>query len=116
MIDRHAVNVLFWDQFTFYQALAENTNAWELFRWQHGPHRQGLPFLLTPAPPADVAIPLLLLTPAQYGIFLHTPNLSHAAGPLVLLLAFCLAFTLRQRALRSPALVALDFLLIHSRF
>jgi len=154
MIDRHAVNVLFWDQFTFYQALAENANAWELFRWQHGPHRQGLPFLLTaalahatdwntrgdaflvgaavcaatalalwlrrrlfgPLHAADIAIPLLVLTPAQYGIFLHTPNLSHAAGPLVLLLVFCLAFTLRRRALRYPALVALDFLLIHSGF
>lgn len=154
MIDRHAVDVLFWDQFTFYQAFTGETSAWELFRWQHGPHRQGLPFLLTaalaratdwntrgdaflvgaavcaatalalwlrrrlfgPLHAADVAIPLLILTPAQYGIFIHTPNLSHGAGPLVLLLAFCLAFTLRGRSLRYPALVALDFVLVHSGF
>ena len=72
--------------------------------------------LFGPLHAADVAIPLLILTPAQYGIFIHTPNLSHGAGPLVLLLAFCLAFTVRRRALRYPALVALDFLLIHSGF
>src|SRR6185436_729500 len=69
-----------------------------------------------PLHPADVAIPLLLLTPAQYGIFIHTPNLSHGAGPLVLLLAFCLAFTLERRALRYPALAALAFVLVHSGF
>lgn len=154
MIDRHAVNVLFWDQFTFYQALIGESSAWELFRWQHGPHRQGLPFLLTaalaratdwntradaflvgaavcaaaglalwlrrrvfgPLHPADVAIPLLVLTPAQYGIFIHTPNLSHGAGPLVLLLAFCLAFAIARRAVRYAVLVVLDFALIHSGF
>jgi hypothetical protein len=154
MIDRHAVNVLFWDQFTYYQALADGTGAWGLFRWQHGPHRQGLPFLFTaalaratdwntrgdaflvgaavaisaalalwlrrrlfgPFHPADVAIPLLVFTPAQYGIFIHTPNPSHGAGPVALLLAICLAFTVRSRAVRYGAVAALDFALVHSGF
>src|SRR5262249_31046526 len=61
-------------------------------------------------------IPLLILTPAQYGIFIHTPNLSHGAGPLVLLLGFCLAFTVASPAVRYPLLVALDFLLLHTGF
>ncbi len=34
-IDRYAVNTLFWDH-----------SWWELFTWQHGPHRQGLGFLV----------------------------------------------------------------------
>jgi hypothetical protein len=154
LVDAHAVNVLFWDQFTFYQALRDGANAWERFRWQHGPHRQGIAFVFSGwlaeqtawntrieafaiaafaiaaaalalalrrrlfgrLEPGDVAIPLLLLTPAQYGVFLHTPNLSHGVGPLVLWLAFCLAFTLHRRALRYGALAALDFLLIHTGF
>ncbi|TMA34812.1 MAG: hypothetical protein E6J87_05810 [Deltaproteobacteria bacterium] len=154
LIDRHAVNVPFWDQFSLYQALARDTSAWGLFRWQHGPHRQGLPFLLVaalaratdwnargdafltgalsctaaalalwlrrrlsgPFHAADAAIPLLVLTPAQYGIFIHTPNPSHGAGPLVLLLALCLAFTAERRALRYPLLVAIDFVLVHTGF
>ncbi|HKA13479.1 MAG TPA: hypothetical protein VKH41_00555 [Myxococcota bacterium] len=154
MIHRHAVNVPFWDQFSLYEAFARGTGAWGLFRWQHGPHRQGLPFLLIaglaratdwdaradafavgaavcaaaalalwlrrrvsgPFHAADAAIPLLVLTPAQYGIFIHTPNPSHGAGPLVLLLALCLAFTVERRAVRYPAVVALHFLMIHTGF
>jgi hypothetical protein len=41
-IDRHAVNVLFWDQWDFWGGLFEGAGPWTLWRWQHGPHRQGL--------------------------------------------------------------------------
>ena len=47
LIDHHSVNVLFWDQWDFYEALFENQGAWDLFRFQHGPHRQGIGFWLT---------------------------------------------------------------------
>ena len=154
MIDRHAVNVPFWDQFTLYQAFADGAGPWELFRWQHGPHRQGVAFWLTWAiatasgwntraeafavglavcgatalalglrrrlfgalHAGDAAIPLLILTPAQYGIFLHTPNLSHGAAPLFGLLLLCAAFTLESGGRRYAALVALDFALLHTGF
>jgi hypothetical protein len=66
--------------------------------------------------PMDVAIPLLMLTPAQYGIFLHIPNASHGAAPLLLLLAMGCACTLARRSLRCAALVALNFLLLHTGF
>jgi hypothetical protein len=66
--------------------------------------------------PMDVAIPLLLLTPAQYGIFLHIPNASHGAAPLLLLVALCWAITLARRGLRCAAIVALNFLLVHTGF
>jgi hypothetical protein len=154
LVDLHAVNLLYFDQFSLYDAFTGDTNAWELFRWQHGPHRQGVAFFLTsaianlsawntrveafavgivtcvaallalglrrrisgPFRSADVAIPLLLLTPAQYGVFLHTPNTSHAAGPLLLLMLYGLAWTLADRRWRYGSIVALDFLMVHTGF
>jgi len=154
LIDRFAVNLLFWDQWDLFEAFFEDANAWELFRFQHGPHRQGIAFLLTRAlmdatawstraeafmigalialaallalllrrrlfgalTPMDVAIPLLLLTPAQYGIFVHIPNASHGAAPLLLLVALGWACTHPRRAPRCAALVALDFVLVHTGF
>jgi len=154
MIDANAVDLLFYDQIELYEAFLDDPSAWDLFHWQHGPHRQGLPFLGTwllarltdwnaradafsvfawvvvstglalalrrrlfgPFVATDVAIPLLLLTPAQYGIFLHAPNASHCAGPIALLLLTCHALLIRDRATRYATLVVLDFFLIHTGF
>src|SRR5262249_46310435 len=49
-------------------------------------------------------------------IFVHIPNASHGAAPLLLLVALCWACTLRRRAPRCAAIVALAFLLIHTGF
>jgi hypothetical protein len=39
----HAVNIFFWDEWDFNDAtLFEHHSLWEIFRFQHGPHRQGL--------------------------------------------------------------------------
>ena len=46
-IARFQVNGLFADQWSFYQPLFEGAGWWEIFSWQHGPHWQGLAFLLT---------------------------------------------------------------------
>jgi hypothetical protein len=47
LISRYAVNVLFWDQWDLDDAtLFQHHSIWEMFRWQHGPHRQGLGALL----------------------------------------------------------------------
>ncbi len=154
MIDEHAVDLLFWDQLDFYEVFKGDPNAWEVFRHQLGPHRQGLPFLgtwllatlsdwniradafyvglytlLATAAAlwlrrrvlgrfrlSDVAIPLMMLTPAQYGIFIHTPNASHSAGPSFFLMLFCLALTIPDRRWRYGTLVALDFVMIHTGF
>jgi len=45
MIDRHAVNILFWDQFDFLTGLREHVGPWKLFSWIHGPCRLGLGYL-----------------------------------------------------------------------
>jgi hypothetical protein len=40
---KYAVNVFFWDQWDIDDAtLFEHHSLWEIFRFQHGPHRQGL--------------------------------------------------------------------------
>ena len=42
LICRYAVNLFFSDQWAFNKAtLFERHSLWEMFRWQHGPHRQG---------------------------------------------------------------------------
>jgi hypothetical protein len=154
LVDLHAVDLLFYDQIELYEAFLDDPSAWDLFRYQHGPHRQGFPFLGTwllarltdwnaradafqvlayvfvatalalalrrrlfgPFAWTDVAIPLLLLTPAQYGIFIHAPNASHCAGPLVLLLLMGHACLIRDPRRRVAALVCLDFLAVHTGF
>ena len=47
LISQYAVNVLFLDQWDFDDAtLFQQHSIWEMFRWEHGPHRQGLGALL----------------------------------------------------------------------
>ncbi len=41
-INRYTVNIMYWDQWDFLQGLFDGADAWTLFRWQHGPQRQGL--------------------------------------------------------------------------
>ena len=47
LIDVYAVDLLFYDQIELYEVFLDDPSAWDLFRYQHGPHRQGLPFLGT---------------------------------------------------------------------
>jgi len=47
LISQYAVNVLFSDQWDFDNAtLFQQHSIWEMFRWEHAPHRQGLGALL----------------------------------------------------------------------
>ena len=41
-VNRYTVNIVYWDQWDFLQGLFDGADAWTLFRWQHGPQRQGL--------------------------------------------------------------------------
>ena len=44
---QYAVNIFFWDQWDFNDAtLFEHHSPWQIFRFQHGSHRQGLGGLL----------------------------------------------------------------------
>src|SRR5215472_1227326 len=43
LVNRYAVNIFFSDQWEFNDAtLFESHSWWQVFNWQHGPHRQGL--------------------------------------------------------------------------
>lgn len=41
-LDRYTVNIIYWDQWDFLAGLFDGASTWEMFRWQHGPQRQGL--------------------------------------------------------------------------
>jgi hypothetical protein len=41
-VNHNTVNILFWDQWDFLAGLFADADAWTMFRWQHGPQRQGL--------------------------------------------------------------------------
>ena len=50
LISRYAVNIFFADQWDFNNAtLFEKHSLWQMFRWQHGPHRHGVGPLRQPA-------------------------------------------------------------------
>src|ERR1700683_5622524 len=120
---QYSVNIFFWDQWDFNDAtLFEHRSLWEIFRFQHGPHRQGLggvmaalvepwfrwnsrteAFLVTgivviaglcmlwlkcrlfgPLAWTDVAIPMIVFTPAQWESDWNTVNLAHGILPVLL--------------------------------
>ena len=48
LISQYAVNVFFMDQWDFNEVtLFQKHSLWEMFRWQNGPHRQGLGAILS---------------------------------------------------------------------
>jgi len=155
LISRYSVNVFFMDQWEFNEAtLFQHHSLWEMFRWQHGPHRQGLgavvAFLVEPhfhwnsraesflvgvivilaaacalwlkcrlfGPLTifDVCIPLILLTPLQYETLFITANLAHGPLPLLLIIFFCLAWTISNNAVRLAVVLAINFLALHTGF
>lgn len=46
-VARFAVNGLYWDQWSFFDPLFDEKGLFSVFTQQHGPHRQGLAFVLT---------------------------------------------------------------------
>lgn len=64
---------------------------------------------------ADVAIPLLFMSPVLLGLYVIVPNPSHGALPLLLSVLYCLAWTLPGRAAYA-AVVGVNFLLVFTGF
>lgn len=65
---------------------------------------------------SDAAIPLIILTPTQYEVWVGTPNPAHGALPILLLFCFCLTLLIERRVLRYTLMLVLNFLLIHTGF
>ncbi len=155
LISRYAVNIFFSDQWDFNDAtLFHHHSLWQIFTWQHGPHRQGVGGLfeklvdpvflwnsrtesffvggviVTAAISAlylkrrlfgglsvtDIVIPAILFTPTQWETLFVTANFAHGPFPLLLLLLYCLSWTLRKRELRYSLVLILNFFTIYTGF
>jgi hypothetical protein len=44
---KYSVNMLHSDQWDFYNPLFTHQNIWQIFTWQHGPHREGIGLIVT---------------------------------------------------------------------
>lgn len=153
-IDRYAVDVPFLDQWDFYRAFFEPHSLWQIFAWQHGPHRQGAGSfliwltnewtgwdqraqsfmigavmvcaalvalwlkrrLLGSFQWYDALPVLLILSWKSWEIYVNTPNVSHGAFPLLLVLLTGLCFTLNNFYLRYGLVVVLNFLTLFTGF
>src|SRR5262245_24361742 len=155
LISRYSVNVFFMDQWEFNEAtLFQHHSLWEMFRWQHGPHRQGLGaivgYLIEPlfhwnsrsdsfaagiivilaAAYAlyfkkklfgsitifDACIPLIFLTQLQYEAVLITANLTQGPIPLLLILFYCMSWTVAPLTLRYGLILIVNFLAVHTGY
>jgi hypothetical protein len=64
----------------------------------------------------DVTIPLLFLTPTQYETLIGSLNPAYAPLPTLLVLLFCIAWTLNDERLRRPALLTTNFFSIYTGY
>lgn len=154
LVNRYAINLLFWDQWDFFQPIFRSGSLWELFSWQHGPHRQGLGELLTYVIAwssswnsrldsfaivvvlllstlallilkriltgfwaySDIIIPLALLNLGQYETLINTPNLSHSALPILLVILYALSWQIPNLPLKAISILSINFLAIFTGF
>lgn len=153
LIHYHAVNILYWDQWGFFDPLFIGKRWWELFRWQHGPWRQGvgilsyllaeqtrwdsraesffIGFLVWVAMLAalwlkrrlfgkfeiyDVAIPLIVLTTTQFQTYVGAVSSAPTTFPMLLIVLYCLAWTVKRRLLRNVLVLVLNFLLVNTGY
>lgn len=153
-VNHYAVNLFFLDQWDFYNSvLFEDHSLWEIFRWQHGPHREGIGMLLallvdplfhwsTRAQAfvatslivaaaicalflkyrlagkfewTDVVIPIIMLKPDRRDALWETVNYCHSLVPLLIML-FCLAWTVRNERVKFALVVVFDFLVTYSGY
>lgn len=153
-INRYSVDVPYWDQWDFYKAFFTPHSLWQIFAWQHGPHRQGIGFFLTwlvneltgwnqraqcftiglvmvAAALAtlwlkgrlfgalrwyDLIIVLFVLSLRQWELYAATPNVSHGAMPLLLIVLSCIAWTVGNIYLRYTLVLILGFLATYTGF
>ena len=46
VVNRYSVNIIFWDQWDFYTPLFNRASLWQIFTWEHAPHREGIGLVL----------------------------------------------------------------------
>lgn len=65
---------------------------------------------------SDVLIPIIFLTLAQFETLTGTPNAAYAGIPLLLIMLYAGALTLRSYVLRSALVLVINFFLIYTGF
>lgn len=150
----YSVDTLFWDQWDYYEAFFSPHSYWEVFSWQHGPHRQGLGnfviWLVNSASSWNQKvqcivigsvvlsaafvwlllkkrfstqlewfdiIPVLLITSLkQYETYVVTPNISHGALPLLLLIGYAIVLSFQNIYCRHIVGSLINFCLVFTGF
>ena len=62
----------------------------------------------------DALIPLLVLSPVEYQTIVGVTHYSHGPIPLLLVMAFCLTWTIQRSSLKYPLVIAITFLSTYS--
>jgi hypothetical protein len=65
---------------------------------------------------SDVIIPIIFFTPLQYETLFGTANFAHGPLPLLLIVLYCLAWTIRRPLLRYALVLILNFITIYTGF
>jgi hypothetical protein len=65
---------------------------------------------------ADSIIPLIFLTPLQYGVFVRAPNLAPAPVPLWLMMLYGLSWTHKNKITRYSLVLLFNFLLLFTGY
>jgi hypothetical protein len=153
-VHRFSVNLLWWDQWDFWEPLLYQQGWWKAFDREHGPIREGIGLvfakivanlshwntnadaysivcLVILASVAavllkyrlfkkitwwDAIIPVIVLTIAQFEIWVATPNAAHGPFPILLLMLYCLGWTVDSPARRHLCLIITSFFLIYTGF
>ena len=64
----------------------------------------------------DICIPLILLSPLQYETLFITANLAHGPLPSLLIILYCLAWTISNIPLRYSLILLINFVTIYTGF
>jgi hypothetical protein len=155
IVQTYSVNVFVGDQWLYNEpTLFHRQSAWNIFRWQSTPWRQGLGGLLSAVvgPPThwnsrdesfisagliiagcvlalylsarlkgeitawDSLIPLFALSPIEYQSVVGVTHYSHGPLPFLLIIAFCLTWTIRRYALKYGLALIIAFLCTYTGF
>jgi hypothetical protein len=65
---------------------------------------------------SDIIIPLLFLTPAEFGTLLFSANPAHGPLPLLLMVLYCLAWTVRPELCKYAFVLVVDFVMTYTGF
>jgi hypothetical protein len=153
-IYHYSANILWWDQWDFWEPLLYRQSLWKVFDRQHGPIREGVGLLFakvvadlshwnTQADTLsigavviiasiiavylkyrlvgtisywDAIVPVIFLSVREYEIWVVTPNQAHGPFPILLLMLYCVAWTIKSVSARHIWLMVTTVLMTFTGF